>query len=125
VPVAPTVFHHVGNIATRRAPCGQYAEQQHGYQRRERAKCNDPCVDTDLIQSREIGRRQHAKGARTAKRQRHAARAAGRAEHERLQHEVAHQSPTRRPQCGAHRQLALTRQVANEEQVREVGRANQ
>src|SRR5581483_8639528 len=125
-PGTPTaLFEGCRQAAVRYTPRREDAEEEYGDHCRRDGERDHANVDPDVAQSRQRRRGQSAEREHATGGERDAERTADETEYGSFEHEIADDPPARCAEGGADRQLALARQVSHEEEIRDVGRADQ
>jgi hypothetical protein len=119
LPAAP-VQERLARVAPRRAPGGQHAEREGHQARQARGEAEHRPAQRDLVEPRQVGRREGQQPAHAERGDHHARQAAGRRQHERLGDELPRDPAASRAERVADREFALARGSLREEQVRHV-----
>ena len=123
--VAARELHVRAQLAARRVDRGPDADEHRHRQQRERGAGEDRHAQADVLDARQVGRQERHEGVDRPRRGDEAERAADGEERRDLGRRLRDQPSARGAERRAHRQLALTRQRAGEQQVRQVRAADQ
>ena len=118
---AAGLAQQIHDVGARGAQRRHEPEHDRGHQRRAHGKRHHRRIDPHVLKARQVLRAERQQQPDADPREPDAGDGAGAGEHQALGEQLAHEARPRAPERRPHRQLALARGRADEQQVRDVG----